>query len=111
MFAAGPPQFVTEPLPLFIAPSVQSVDGRVIFRQVARGNVVVAGYPRGPSDILRNRAPVPPAKTLNTMQRLGEVVPALKGAHVIRVWSGIEGYIHDMLPVISRSETTDNLIG
>lgn len=110
MFAAGPPQFVTEPLPLFIAPSVQSVDGRVIFRQVARGNVVVAGYPRGPSDIVRNRAPVPPAKTLNTMQRLGEVVPALKGAHVIRVWSGIEGYIHDMLPVISRSETTDNLI-
>ena len=110
MFAAGPPQFVTEPLPLFIAPSVQSVDGRVIFRQVARGNVVVAGYPRGPSDILRNRAPVPPAKTLNTMQRLGEVVPALKAAHVIRVWSGIEGYIHDMLPVISRSETTDNLI-
>ena len=110
MFAAGPPQFVTEPLPSFIAPSVQSVDGRVIFRQVARGNVVVAGYPRGPSDIVRNRAPVPPAKTLNTMQRLGEVVPALKAAHVIRVWSGIEGYIHDMLPVISRSETTDNLI-
>ncbi|MDH3742777.1 MAG: FAD-binding oxidoreductase, partial [Hyphomicrobiales bacterium] len=52
MFAAGPPQFVTEPLPPFIAPSVQSVDGQVIFRQVARGNVVVAGYPRGPSDIV-----------------------------------------------------------
>ncbi len=110
MFSAGPPQFVTEPLPIFIAPSVQSIDGRVIFRQVARGNVVVAGYPRGPSDAVLNRAPVPPAKMLSTMHRLGEVVPALMGAHVIRVWSGIEGYIQDMLPVISRSETTDNLI-
>jgi len=110
MFAAGPPQFVTEPLPFFIVPSVQSVDGLVIFRQVARGNVVVAGYPRGPSDAVLNRAPVPPAKTLSTMHRLGEVVPALANAHVIRVWSGIEGYVHDMLPVISRSETTDHLI-
>ncbi|MGI9413145.1 MAG: NAD(P)/FAD-dependent oxidoreductase, partial [Hyphomicrobiales bacterium] len=86
MFAAGPPQFVTEPLPHFIAPSVQSVDGLVIFRQVARGNVVVAGYPRGPCDAVLNRAPVPPAKTLATMRRLGEVVPALANAHVIRVW-------------------------
>ncbi|MGI9413798.1 MAG: NAD(P)/FAD-dependent oxidoreductase, partial [Hyphomicrobiales bacterium] len=110
MFAAGPPQFVTEPLPQFIAPSVQSVDGLVIFRQVARGNVVVAGYPRGPCDTVLNRAPVPPAKTLATMRRLGEVVPALANAHVIRVWSGIEGYVRDMLPVISRSETTENLI-
>lgn len=110
MFAAGPPQFVTEALPFFIAHPVQSVDGRVMFRQVARGNVVVAGYPRGSSDPVLNRALVSPVKTLNTMHRLGEVVPALKGAHVIRVWSGIEGYIHDMLPVISRSETADNLI-
>jgi sarcosine oxidase subunit beta len=110
MFAAGPPQFVTEALPLFVGHAVQSVDGRVMFRQVARGNVVVAGYPRGSSDPVLNRALVSPVKTLNTMRWLGEVVPALKGVHVIRVWSGIEGYIPDMLPVIGRSETTDNLI-
>jgi len=109
MFAAGPPQFVTEPLPYFIEPAVQLVDGSVIFRQVARGNVVVAGYPRGPSDPIANRAPVPPAKTLATMERLAETVPALAHAQVIRVWSGIEGYIPDMLPVIGPSATTDGL--
>lgn len=109
MFAAGPPQFVTEPLPYFIRPAVQLVDGSVIFRQVARGNVVVAGYPRGPSDPVANRAPVPPAKTLATMRRLAETVPALAHAQVIRVWSGIEGYIPDMLPVIGPSETTNGL--
>ena len=110
MFAAGPPQFVTEAVPQFIGPSVQTVDGRVICRQVTRGNVVVAGYPRGPSDAVRNRAPVPPLKTLATMERLCDLVPALSNANLIRVWSGIEGYVSDMLPVIGRSATTPNLI-
>ena len=110
MFPAGPPQFVTEALPRFIGPSVQQVDGRVICRQVARGNVVVAGYPRGPSDPVLNRAPVPPQKALDTMQRLARLVPALAGAHVIRVWSGIEGYVSDMLPVLGRSAAAPNLI-
>jgi sarcosine oxidase subunit beta len=110
MFAAGPPQFVTEALPHFIAPSVQTVDGRVICRRVARGNVVVAGFPRGSSDTVRNRAPVPPHKTLATMEQLRRLIPALDGAHVIRVWSGIEGYVTDMLPVLGRSATTPGLI-
>lgn len=110
MFAAGPPQFVTEPVPYFIVPSVQAVDGTVIFRQVRRGNVVVSGYPRGPSDRVANRAPVQTAKTLRTMQLLGAVVPCLVGTQVIRVWSGIEGYLPDMLPVIGPSATTPGLI-
>lgn len=110
MFAAGPPQFVTEAMPRFIGPSVQTVSGRVICRQVERGNVVVAGYPRGPSDAARGRAPVPPRKTLATMRRLGDLIPALRSAHVIRVWSGIEGYVSDMLPVLGWSRTTPRLI-
>ncbi len=110
MFAAGPPQFVTEPVPYFVGPSVQAVDGTVIFRQVRRGNVVVAGYPRGPSDRINNRAPVPPAKTLKTMDVLGAIVPSLIGTHVIRCWSGIEGYMPDMLPVLGPSVTTPGLL-
>ena len=109
MFAAGPPQFVTEPLPYFMTPSVQLVDGTVICRQIPRGNVIVAGYPRGPSDPIANRAPVPPAKILTTMSRLVALVPALANTQVIRVWSGIEGYIADMLPVIGPSATTPGL--
>ncbi len=110
LFAAGPPQFVTEPLPRFILPSVQAVDGSIILRQVARGNVVAAGYPRGPSDMLRNRAPVPPEKTLAGIRSMARAVPRLAGAHVIRVWSGIEGYLPDMLPVIGPSGTTARLL-
>jgi sarcosine oxidase subunit beta len=110
MFTAGPPQLVTEPLPYFIGPAVQAVDGSVIFRQVERGNVIASGFPRGPSDPVRNRAPVAPAKTVAAMHRLAEIVPALGSAHVIRVWSGIEGYLPDMLPVIGWSATTAGLL-
>lgn len=109
MFAAGPPQFVTEPLPYRIVPSVQEVSGSVIFRQIPRGNVIIAGYPRTAADPVLNRAPVPPAKTLHGMRNLMRIAPILRSAHVIRVWSGIEGYLPDMLPVIGESETTPGL--
>jgi sarcosine oxidase subunit beta len=109
LFPAGPPQFVTEPFPYFIEPSIQAVDGSVIFRQIPRGNVILAGYPRTAADSVANRAPVPPAKTLSAMQSLAKVAPALANCHVIRVWSGIEGYLPDMVPVIGPSRTTPGL--
>jgi sarcosine oxidase subunit beta len=109
MFAAGPPQFVTEPIPYQVTPSVQAVDGSVIFRQIPRGNVIFAGYPRTAADPVLNRAPVPPVKTLNGMRNLTKIAPFLKSAQVIRVWSGIEGYLPDMLPVMGQSETTPGL--
>ncbi len=109
MFAAGPPQFVTEPVPYRVTPSVQAVDGSVIFRQIPRGNVIFAGYPRTAADPVLNRAPVPPVKTLAGMRNLMNIAPFLKSTQVIRVWSGIEGYLPDMLPVIGKSETTPGL--
>jgi sarcosine oxidase subunit beta len=109
MFAAGPPQFVTESIPYQVTPSVQAVDGSVIFRQVPRGNVIFAGYPRTAADPALNRAPVPPVKTLNGMRNLMKIAPFLKSAQIIRVWSGIEGYLPDMLPVIGQSEVTPGL--
>lgn len=109
VFAAGPPQFVTEPLPVLIAPSLQTIDGSVIARQTERGNVILAGYPRTAADAVANRAPVPPVKTLAAMRALARVVPALAHGHVIRVWSGIEGYLPDMIPVIGPSLTAPGL--
>ncbi|CAN7684067.1 NAD(P)/FAD-dependent oxidoreductase [Bosea sp. LjRoot237] len=109
VFPAGPPQFVTEPFPYLIGPSVQAIDGSVIFRQIPRGNIILAGYPRTAADPVNNRAPVPPAKTLAAMRALARVAPMLAQCHVIRVWSGIEAYLPDMIPVIGPSETTAGL--
>jgi sarcosine oxidase subunit beta len=110
MFPAAPPNFVTEPLPYFIKSALQAVGGSVIVRQVERGNVIVAFYPRGPADHVRNRAPVPPAKLLQSLEHAARMVPMLRSAQVIRVWSGIEGYLPDLLPVMGWSRTTKNLL-
>jgi sarcosine oxidase subunit beta len=110
VFPAGPPQFVTEPFPYMIQPSIQTIDGSVIVRQIPRGNIILAGYPRTASDPVRNRSPVPPHKTVAAMQSLAVVIPALRSCTVIRVWSGIEGYLPDMLPVIGPSATTPGLL-
>ena len=110
MFEAAPPNFVTEPLPYFISPALQDAGGAVIIRQVERGNVIVGFYPRGPADRMRNRAPVAPEKTLQSLGDALRVVPMLRGAQAIRVWSGIEGYLPDMLPVMGWSQTTKNLL-
>ena len=110
MFSAAPPNFVTEPLPYFIKSALQAVGGTVIIRQVERGNVIVGFYPRGPADRIRNRAPVPSAKMLLGLSHMTRAVPMLRSAQVIRAWSGIEGYLPDMLPVIGWSRTTKNLL-
>jgi sarcosine oxidase, subunit beta len=110
MFPAAPPNFVTEPLPYFITAALQDAGGAVIIRQVERGNVIVGFYPRGPADRVRNSAPVPPAKVLLGLGHMARAVPMLANVQVIRVWSGIEGYLPDLLPVMGWSLTTKSLL-
>ena len=109
MFSAGPPQFVTEPLPYRLHPSVHMVEGDVIVRQIARGNVIFSGYPRTHSRPGGAVTHVPPSKTLRGMSTLVRCIPMLAHGEVIRVWSGVEGYLPDMLPVIGPSTTTPSL--
>ena len=40
------------------------------------------------------------------LRRLADVVPALAGIEARHAWSGVEGYLPDMLPVIGESRTT-----
>lgn len=109
MFSAGPIQMVTEPMPRFIDPVIHSVDGHIIFRQTQRGNIVVAGHPRVPVDEVARRSRVPPEKTLRNMRRLLNAAPCLLSQNIIRIWTGIEGYLPDMLPVLGASATTGGL--
>ncbi|MEI4262680.1 NAD(P)/FAD-dependent oxidoreductase [Roseovarius sp. D0-M9] len=109
LFAAGPPQFVTEPLPYILRPVLQSIEGDVILRQIPRGNFIFAGYPRTRANPDGAFTFVPSRKLAKCMRALVEAVPALSGVEVIRNWSGVEGYLPDMLPIVGASQTTDNL--
>ncbi|MDQ0324656.1 sarcosine oxidase subunit beta [Rhodopseudomonas julia] len=109
IFAAGPPQFVTEPLPYILRPTIQAVEGDVIVRQIPRGNVIFAGYPRTRSTVDGKHTFVPPQKTRTGMAALVSALPAFRHAEVIRSWSGVEGYLPDMLPVVGPSTTAEGL--
>lgn len=103
----GPQMGVTEPLPYRIAPtlgvSTPLTEETVYLRQIPRGNVIFGGGTRGPAYPDLKRAYVLPENTLNQLPQLRRLVPALARVNVIRVWSGIEAYLPDDLPVMGAS--------
>jgi len=111
--ARGPNMSVTEPVPYAIAPAVGVMtpleEETVYFRQVARGNIVLGGSTRGPSYPGDYRSYVLPQNTLSQLKQIRRLAPALANLNIIRVWSGIEGYMPDSLPVMGPSAAQSGL--
>ncbi|MES2941997.1 MAG: FAD-binding oxidoreductase [Pseudomonadota bacterium] len=103
-----PEMAVTEPLPPFLNFSLGVEGGGVYARQVARGNCVIGGGHGYALDDQRARAGRHGLGTL--MQQTLDLLPALRHAHIIRTWSGTEGYLPDRLPVLGPSATTPGLL-
>ncbi|WP_324699900.1 NAD(P)/FAD-dependent oxidoreductase [Novosphingobium aerophilum] len=110
---AGPGMAVTEPLPYRIEPSISMAVGTtyetVYFRQVERGNIVIGGSTRGPASIYSKRAKVIPGNVIGQMEQIRRMMPAFARVNIIRVWSGVESYFADDVPVMGPSGTTAGL--
>lgn len=108
MHSGHPLMAVTEPLPHFLPWSLGVAGGGIYCRQVARGNLVFGGGHGIALDADRARA------ERDALARLTEqamaLLPALRHAHIIRTWSGTEGYLPDREPIVSKSQTTPGLI-
>lgn len=109
----GPQMAVTEPVP-YSLPTVIGVFTKIpeeviYFRQIARGNIVIGGGYRSRPDMLTRRVQVEPRSTLNQIEQMQRLLPAAVNLNIIRVWSGIESYTPDSLPVISASGKVDGL--
>lgn len=107
MESGHPEMAVTEPLPMFMNFSLGVEGGGVYARQVSRGNCVIGGGQGYALDDLRARAQRSGIARL--MQQTVDLLPALRNAHIIRTWSGTEGYLPDRQPVIGQSTTTPRL--
>jgi sarcosine oxidase, subunit beta len=83
--------------------------GDVYVRQVSRGNVIMGGG-RGWGDAELAYSRPETEQSLTGMRKTLDLVPALKGAHVIRSWAGIDGQMPDRIPVIGFSATTQGLV-
>ena len=113
MKAMGPQMAVTEPVPYAIEPvlSVTTADPLegIYLRQIPRGNVIFGGCMRESVDLDTIRARVKPDNTLHQLGQLRRFVPATDQLRVIRVWSGIEGYMDDQIPVMGYSAKVSGL--
>lgn len=105
--AMGPQMAVTEPAPYGLKPvlSVTTSDPLegIYLRQIPRGNIIFGGCLRGPANLDTLRASVDPVNTLHQVGQLRRLVPVTDQLRVIRVWSGIEGYLEDHIPVMGPS--------
>lgn len=110
MFAAGPQLILTTPVAPQSLPSMLAADGSIIFRQRLDGRILTTMFPRLPGDLDKGMRPVEPSQVVRTLTRLGDVVPALGNVTAELAWSGVEGYLPDMLPVISPSGTTPGVV-
>lgn len=103
-----PLMMVTEPLPAFMDISLGIQGGGIYARQVARGNCVIGGG-RGESsnpDFAR-----PGRAGLGAlMANATTLLPVLRGAQVIRFWTGVEGNMPDHNPVLGPSSTVPGLL-
>ena len=102
-----PTMGVTEPLPFFLPWSLGVEGGGLYCRQVRRGNVVFGGGRGYLLDGLRARSSH--LSMLGQLSQLVALLPPLRTAHVIRTWSGTEGYLPDSQPVLGASERRPGL--
>jgi sarcosine oxidase subunit beta len=113
LVARGPQMGVTEPAPYRILPTLgvsSPLEEETIYlRQVTRGNIVFGGGRRNEVDLDKIRAYPNPDNTLNQMPQLQRLLPGIAKLRLIRVWSGIESYLPDDLPIMSASEKTSGL--
>lgn len=105
----SPNMQVTEPLPYRLRVNIGVAGGDVYARQIPRGNLIFGGG-RGWNDPERIRSRAGEESTIGAMARLVDILPWAASAHVIRTWSGIEGFMPDGIPVIGPSETAPGLI-
>lgn len=109
----GPTMCVTEPvryaIPSAIGVATPVELESVYFRQIPRGNVIIGGSTRNEVYPDIRRAYVQPEHTLGQLQQIQRLAPALGKLNIIRVWTGIESYLPDGLPVIGPSARASGL--
>jgi sarcosine oxidase subunit beta len=103
-----PQVLVTEPLPHRIGPVLGVIGGDLYLRQIARGNVLFGGGEGRLSEDWLTSRPRPEA-ALRASSMAVKIVPHLRNATVIRIWTGVDGDTADGSPVVGHSRRHDGL--
>lgn len=98
----GSMQFITQRMPRFVSPVVGSASRSFSLKQFDNGTVLFGGGHRAPVHRDSNRADLDSAAMAKAAIAAKTLFPVLQGAQIVRVWSGIEGFTADRLPVIGH---------
>ncbi len=101
--AIAPMMIVTNRLPHFCDAVVGATGRPLSFKQMPNGTVVIGGGRRGRADAARNLSEILFPELRLTAQTAADLFPVMRGANIIRSWSGVEACMPDEIPVIGPS--------
>jgi sarcosine oxidase, subunit beta len=98
---------VTAPMPHFVEPVVIGVERKLSFKQMPNNTVLIGGGHRGVPDLETDTSSVDFRKLVVSAATVALLFPVMRGAQIVRSWSGIESRMPDDIPVIGPSSTQD----
>jgi sarcosine oxidase, subunit beta len=104
----APMMMVTAPMPHFVEPVVIGVERKLSFKQMPNNTVLIGGGHRGVPDLETDTSSVDFRKLVVSAATVALLFPVMRGAQIVRSWSGIESRMPDDLPVIGPSSTQDS---
>lgn len=107
--AIAPMMLVTNRLPHFCDAVVGATGRPLSFKQMPNGTVVIGGGRRGRADAASNMSEILFPELRLTAQTAAELFPVMRGAQIIRSWSGVEARMPDDIPVIGASARHEGL--
>ncbi len=101
--ARAPMLMITNRLPHFID-AVVGVQGKPLsFKQFQNGTVMIGGGHVGTANTATNETQLNDKGLAINASIAISLFPIIRNARVVRSWAGIEGYLPDNIPVISKS--------
>jgi len=108
MSYSAPMLAITARMPHFATPVVGAVSRPLSFKQFENGTVLLGGGAKGFADRDNNRTRLDYSLMANGARNAIEFFPIMKTASINRMWSGLEAYMPDNLPVIGPSMRAEN---
>ncbi|PVZ72417.1 NAD(P)/FAD-dependent oxidoreductase [Pelagibaculum spongiae] len=105
---SAPMLMVTARMPHFAGPVVGSVSRPLSFKQFENGTVLIGGGAKGFADRANNKTRLDYQLLAKGAKNAIDFFPIMKTACINRMWSGLEGYMPDNLPVIGPSPKAEN---
>ncbi|MFW2439660.1 MAG: NAD(P)/FAD-dependent oxidoreductase [Arenicellales bacterium] len=104
--AAAPMLMITERLPRFIEPVVGAASRKLSFKQMQNGTLLIGGAHLAELDFEHQTTDMDWGKLAVSARTVMALFPQLENVRIVRAWAGIEAFMPDNLPVISRSSTS-----